>query len=434
VDGVKGNMPKNKLVFIVLDGAADGLEPGTSLDLANIPNLDELARMSRGGMHYPTGKGVAPESDSAVFNLLGYNHEKYYIGRGPIEALGVGLDLRDEYEVAFRGNLATADFDKGVIIDRRVKRDISTEEAEKLTEKLRYIDLGIYEGYAKVSVGLDYRLAVVIGSRKYRLSDEVSNTDPAYMKFGRISIASSKYGNRIVNCSPIADTEEAKITAKLVNQFIKVANEVLSNHPINQERVKKGKLPANTIILRDAGLKPKGIPRITKYYGINVIMLAEMPTELGIARLIGAKAVKCRYISGRNPSEYSIRARDVINILKSEKADLIYVHIKGPDVYGHDGDLEGKVKNLEDIDKFFINEILNYQEIYSHSILVTMDHATPPSKKVHTGDPVPLILYSNGIGNDGLLRFYENEVLKKGSIGVLGYGWMILPIVKKLIW
>lgn len=427
-------MAKNKLLFIVLDGAADGLEEGTSLDLANTPNLDELARMSRGGMHYPTGKGVAPESDSAVFNLLGYNHEKYYIGRGPVEAIGVGLELKDEYEVAFRGNLATADFKRGMIVDRRVGRDISTEEAENLIEKIKYVDLGIYGGYARVAVGLDYRLAVIIGSREYRLSEEVTNTDPAYIKLGRISIASSKYSNKIIACQPIGDSEEARITAELVNRFIEIANNALSNHPINQKRISEGKLPANTIILRDAGLRPKDIPKITKYYGIKAVVMAEMPTELGIARLIGAKVIKCKYVSGKSPEEYSVRAIDVINALENEDTDLIYVHIKGPDVYGHDGDLDGKVRNLEHIDKFFIGRILNYQQIYSHSILITMDHATPPSKKRHTGDPVPLILYSNGIGNDGLLRFYENEVLKKGSIGILGYGWMILPIVKKLIW
>lgn len=419
-----------KLIYIILDGAADRVEKGTSIETAYTPNLDEISKNGRGGMHYPAGRGIAPESDIAVFNLLGYNHEKYYFSRGPVEVLGVDLELKEKCEIALRGNLATADYDKGVIIDRRVGRDITTEEATQLIKEIENIDLGIYGGYAKVKVGLDYRLAIIIGSTEYGLSDKISNTDPAYIKHGNISIAAGGGEMRIMKCKPLSNEYTSRITAELINKFIEISSETLNKHRINKLRVKKGKLPANIILLRDAGLKPMGIPSFYEIYGYTLTILAEMPTEIGIAKLIQAKVVRCPK-AGMDHSQYQSRVDDVINAL--EKTDIIYIHIKGPDMYGHDGNKDGKIENIELIDKYFIGKLYDKLDINRYSILITMDHPTPPSERRHTDDPVPFIIFSDGIGCDKIVKFSELEIYKKGSLGILGYGWMIMPIILKLL-
>jgi len=423
---------KIKLLYIVLDGASDGIYENTSLCTANTPNMDELARISRGGVLYPVGKGVAPESDSAVLNLLGYNCDRFYVGRGPIEALGVGLDLKEGFEVAFRGNLATADFDKGVIIDRRVGRDITTRETKKLVKDLEYIELGIYEGYAKIRVGVDYRVAVVIGSRKYTLSPEVSNTDPAYVKVGKVSIARERIDNRIMKCEALNDSFEARITAELVNKFTEIVNNHLRAHVVNKRRISKGKLPANTILLRDAGVKPGNIPSMKERYGLKFKIIADMPTELGVARLLKIGVIKCPKPTYKGETDYPIRVKKAL--LALEKVDALYIHLKGPDIYGHDGDFNGKVKSIEDIDRYFISKLLDNVNLDDVAILITMDHSTPPSKRTHTSDPVPFIIYIPGLSSDSIKKFCEKEVYNNGSLGILGYGWMLLPIVKKMIW
>ena len=421
-----------KLLYIVLDGAADELEESSSLDNAYTPNLDEIAKRSMGGMHYPVGKGIAPESDAAVLNLLGYDCEKYYTGRGPIEALGVGMSLKEDFEIAFRGNLATADFEKGIIVDRRVGRDITTREAKQLLKGLEFIDLGIYDGYAKMKVGLDYRVAVIIGSRKHKLSHDVSNTDPAYIKSGSVSVAKAHVDNKIRVCEPLSESEEAKITAELVNKFIEIINKRLAEHPINKRRERTGRLPANTILLRDAGMRPPDVPSMKKMYGVKFKMIADMPTELGVARLLGIGIVKCPKPKYIGEIDYPIRAKKALETLQNTIA--VYIHLKGPDIYGHDKNKEGKIKSIEEIDKYFISKILDEVDLDKTAILITMDHATPPSRGVHTGDPVPFTVYVPGRNGDGLLKFSEREVYSKGSLGILGYGWMIMPIIKKLIW
>lgn len=421
-----------KLIYIVLDGAADGINGSTSLEEAYTPNLDEIARISRGGMHYPIGKGHAPESDSAVISLLGYDYERYYVGRGPIEALGVGLDMDYDHEVAFRGNLATIDPNRKIIIDRRVGRDISTDEAKNLLKGVSFVNLGIYEGYAKIKVGLDYRVAVVIGSKKYKLSSEVSNTDPAYIKIGNVSVAKAVTDNKLVQCKPLSNSSSAKITAELVNRFTEIIQDYLINHPINKRRVKKGRLPANTVLLRDAGMKPKNVPSMKSVYKLKFKMIADMPTEIGIAKLLKIGIVRCPKLTHNSEFDYTIRVKKVCGALPF--SDAIYVHLKGPDIYGHDGDKEGKIKSIEEIDRYFISKLLDNINLDEVALLITMDHTTPPSKRTHTGDPVPFIIYASNIGKDGFSKFYEREIFMKGTLGILGYGWMILPIIKKLLW
>ncbi|RLE99913.1 MAG: phosphonopyruvate decarboxylase [Thermoprotei archaeon] len=421
-----------KLLYVVLDGAADRLvDKPTSYEVAKKPSLDSLARKSKGGMVFTIARGIAPESDSAVLSILGYDPHKQYTGRGPIEALGAGIRIREEYEVAFRANFATVDDSGKKIIDRRCGRSLTSEEAKELAKSVRYIDLGKYDAYAKVVATVGHRAVVVIGSDKYKLSGNVSNTDPAYRKEGPISIAVKSYEPIVAPCTPLNDSLEAKRTAELANIFTQKVFEALKDHRVNLKRKKKGLLPANIILLRDAGNRLPRIPPISELYsGKKFSAIAEMPVEKGIARLTQMSVAEVELLPDKR-REYSVILDKALTLLK--ESDVVYVHLKGPDEPGHDGKLEKKVKSIELIDEYFIKPLLKRVDLNKTAILVTSDHATPYSVKAHTDDPVPFLVYSPDILPDGLSKFSEKECFCKGSLGLLDHGWMLLKKVFQVI-
>ena len=420
-----------RLIYLVIDGGADKIGERTSFEYADTPNLDMIADKGINGLMYIVGQGVAPESDVAVFSLLGYNPDKYYVGRGAVELYGLGHRLRAEYEVAFRGNLAHID-SSGRLIDRRCGRNISTEEARELLKEVMELDLGIYEGYAKTYVGVGYRVAVVIGSEKYRLSDNVSNTDPAYQRIGRVSHSLARYEPYPKQATPLDNSEEARITAELVNRYIELIQKHLDGHPINKARMEKGLLPCNTIILRDPGMRPSVLPLFKHLHDFRMGAVVEMPVEKGIAHLIGLSMAEVPPPSRDKSKDYPYIVERTVEFL--DYVDAMYIHLKGPDEYGHDGDLEGKAKAIEYVHKYFLSPLLDKINLDFTSILVTCDHATPPSARGHTSDPVPVALYIPMKKGDEAKVFSENEFYKLGALRIIEHGWDLIPLVKRLIW
>ncbi|MEM1508550.1 MAG: alkaline phosphatase family protein [Thermofilaceae archaeon] len=417
----------HRLIYLVLDGAADSLATvETSLEIAKTPALDKLASVSIGGLMYPIEEGVAPESDAAVLSLLSYNPHYHYTGRGPLEALGAGIEIKEGYEVAFRANFSTINEDTLEIVDRRVGRSLTSSEARRLGAAIDGLELGLYDGYAKVKATIGHRAVVVIGSRSHRLSDEVDNTDPAYAKVGKISVARPSFEKRIARCEPLTNTPEAKATADLVNKFTRKAVEILSKHPVNLERVAKGQPKANAILLRDSGGMLPRVEPIFKKFGVKFSAVVEMPVELGIAKLLGMEVAEVEEPTGDKARDYNRRLEAVLNLLN--RVDAVYVHLKGPDEPGHDGLLSEKAKAIEEIDKFFIKPLLEVISLSETAVIVTADHATPPHAKSHTGDPVPILLHVPGAEGDKLRRFTERECAK-GSLGFLPHGWELLPKV-----
>lgn len=417
-----------KLVYLVLDGVADRLfDEKTTLDIAYKPGLDRVAREGVCGLMYTVGKGIAPESDEAVISILGYDPHEVYPGRGPLEALGAGLSLREGFEIAFRANFATIDPATKRLIDRRVGRNLSTEEARALAEAVDGMELGIHEGYARVVATIGHRAVVVIGSRSKRLSPYVDNNDPAYARKGLVSVAVSKFEPFVKEIEPLDDSEEAKITAELANAFFEKSVKILDNHPVNKARREKGLLPGNAILLRDAG---GSIPRakpLKELYGCRFAVLAEMPVEIGIGRAFGADTITVPPPTGDPKEDYSIRLEKTLKALETH--DIVYVHLKGPDEPGHDGLLELKKKRVEEIDEYFVRPLID--QIWGKAaLLVTADHATPPSVKSHTDDPVPVAFYAPGISGDTSAAFTEKECAK-GSLGVIEHGWLLLPLLLK---
>ncbi|MGC9107524.1 MAG: alkaline phosphatase family protein [Infirmifilum sp.] len=420
-----------KLIYLVLDGVADKPEDGpTSLEVAKHPALDKLAREAKGGLMYTIGRGIAPESDAAVISILGYNPHEEYTGRGPLEAVGAGLSLKEGYEVAFRANFATIDPETRRIIDRRCGRNLTSEEAHELAKALDGLDLGVHHGYARVVATVGHRAVVIIGSITHRLSDAVDNTDPAYAKHGYVSVARATFQPFVALADPLEDTEEARLTAELVNRFTEMAISILKDHPVNHARMREGKPPANAILLRDSGGRLPRLQPIGEKFGRRFGAVAEMPVEIGIARVLKMDVEPVSPPTNDKESDYRIRLEATLKLLA--RNDVVYVHLKGPDEPGHDGDFKAKVASIEAIDKYYVEPLLAEIENKDVAVLVTADHATPYTRRAHTDDPVPILYYHPLLENDKLSRFTERECAR-GTLGIFEHGWSMLPRVLDLL-
>jgi 2,3-bisphosphoglycerate-independent phosphoglycerate mutase len=419
-----------KLLFLVLDGAADRPnERGeTPLSMAKKPNLDSLSVKGALGFHYPLGVGRAPESDAAVLSILGYDPDKYYTGRGPLEALGVGYSIREGVEVAFRANFATIDPESRVIIDRRVGRSLESWEAKELAKAVDGMELGGGLGYARVIATIGHRAVVVIGVKSGRLSGDVTNNDPAYARVGKVSVAVPNPDKMLAQVRPLNPQDEAaSLTARLANEFVDKAINILKDHPINRERAGKGKLQANVILIRDAGDSLPKVTPINQLYGLKFGAVAEMPVERGIARALGMDVEEVKLYDAPKDEVLGERFEATMKLL--DRVDVAYVHLKGPDEPGHDGDLNGKIKAIEDIDAYYVAKLV--RENWDESLLVTSDHATPWILKAHSDDPVPIMLKSSRVKADGLTLSEVNAA--KGSLGKFEYGWLIMRRVREMV-
>jgi len=415
----------SRLLYIVLDGAADGFDPARS-SLANAykPRIDGLARSAVCGLVYTVRRGIAPESDVAVMSLLGYDPEKYYTGRGPLEALGAGIDFRDG-DVALRANFATVDPSTLRIIDRRAGRSLTSEEAKLLAASLDGMRLDGGKAVARFRATIGHRGVLVLRHREVRLEASISNTDPAYERVGLISHARRTFEPYIQKAVPLVDTPGARKAAELVNEFTLRAIEILDKHPVNEERRRRGLLPANAVLLRDAGDRLPSAPRFREVFGFEMASIVEMVVERGIARALGLHDVPVR-VEG-TPKEELLReeARLAANAL--EKYGGVYVHLKGPDEPGHDGDFEAKKRAIELIDEHFFGTILDQIDRDNTLIVVTSDHATPWYLRAHSDDPVPLMISHPQLRGPG--RFDEATCKEKSKLPLLEHGYMILPTV-----
>ena len=397
---------KMKIGYVLLDGCGDRPVPElnytTPLEAAFTPNLDMISTRSNLGRVTTVGRGIAPESDIAVFNMLGYSFDRGYPGRGVIEAIGSGLDMKDG-DLALRANLASA---KGKrIVDRRAGRNLSQQEAEALAEDLNAMKLSGAQFQFKATIS--YRGVLLIRAES-PLSAAITNTDPAYARVGGFGAARATSGSESVARSVPESREEGAVrAARLVNEFTAKAERILNKSDVNRERIRQGKLPANMVLLRDAGDHVPKLASFEKRYGMKGTALVEMPAEVGIARLLGMKmvTVKDRKDLGEKARLFSSELRN---------GTVVYVHLKGPDEFGHDGDARGKKKNIESIDREFFSAALKV--LGDVKLAVSCDHATPCTIKMHSSDPVP-VLVTAGARGDGR-RFTEaNSVL--GSLGHL---------------
>jgi 2,3-bisphosphoglycerate-independent phosphoglycerate mutase len=420
-----------RLVYVLLDGIGDLPHPSlndlTPLEAAYTPNLDMLARNGSMGSVISVGKGIAPQSDIAVFNMLGYSFKDgSYVGRGVIESIGCNIDFR-EGDLALRGNFATVD-ENLKVIDRRAGRVISIEEAKSvcktLSDNIRFSDKG---GSVILEPTIAHRVVIRFRHAKVKLSDEISNTDPAYDKVGGIGIAKAVNNTQdiyIQESKAQEDTEPAKVAAKMLNEFTTQVVQLLKDHPVNRTRIAAGKKPMNCILARDSGNRYPNVEPINKKYNMTIGGIVDMPVEIGISKVLGIKMFEAG-----DSVDYEKKAKVAADSLKSVNA--IYVHIKGPDEFGHDGDARGKRKNIEDIDRRFFGTLMQELNKTDAAIVVSGDHSTPCVKKGHSDDPVPLLVSSSRVKQDGSARFTENYA-KRGRLGLL-MGIDVLPTAIKMV-
>ncbi len=346
---ISGN---SKIVLLVMDGLGDiPTEPGgkTPLEAAHTPNMDRLAAEGVLGQTIPIDPGITPGSGPAHMSLFGVDPRVHEVGRGVLEAFGVGVNVK-KGDVAARGNFCTAD-NQGLITDRRAGR-ISSEDAQPLVDRLKQIQLpGVTTEVRHVK---EYRFAVVM--RGEGLSPELEDTDP------------QKTGVKPLDV--IAKTPEAQHTADLFNQWIEKAWDLLSGH---------GK--ANCLTLRGFSTDP-GLPQYKDMYGLNAAAIAVYPMYRGVAELVGMKLID---VQGETPSDEFATLARVWN-----DYDFFFVHIKKTDSYGEDGNFDGKMHVIETVDQA-LPELL---ALKPDVLIITGDHSTPVKLKSHSWHPVPFLMWA----------------------------------------
>jgi len=399
----------------LLDGVGDLPHPDlagkTPLEAATTKNMDTLAKNGIMGQVISVGKGIAPESDIAVFNMLGYKFQHSdYAGRGVVEAIGIGIDFKDG-DLALRGNFATLD-NEGKIIDRRAGRKIEREDVEEISKEIeKEIKFSSPNASVVVAPTVGHRVTVRLRDSK-PLSSEISNTDPAYGRVDGMGIAKAVSDfMEIEKCIPLEQTENAISTANLVNEFTEQSLEIMKKSDVNKRRSQKNKKLLNSILLRDAGNKYPNVKPINDLHSMNFSCIVDMPVEVGISNIL-----KMRTYNAGGLTDYEEKASVAAQAMETENA--IYVHLKGPDEFGHDGDAIGKMKNIEEIDKRFFGTLLEHIDVSKVAVMISADHSTPSIHKGHSADPVPVLISGDMITNDDTQRFTEAEA-KKGAIGLI---------------
>lgn len=403
-----------KILYVVLDGLGDrssaALGGRTPLEAADTPCMDELAQRGETGLMDSIGPDVAPESDAAVMSILGYEVDAYYTGRGPLEAFGAGMEVR-QGDLAWRANFGTVT-DEWRIIDRRVGRNLSDPEARELAAAVQR-EVRLDGATFDFRHTLGHRACLVIRSDT-PLSGQIDNCDPGYKRHGMYSVAVAEPGDRVAEARPLDDSPGARRGAQLTNEFLRQSDQVLDSHPVNQRRRDEGRMPGNMVLLRDAGDRLPSLPRFQDRFGIRFGSLVEMPVEIGLAELTGMGKVPVASTAEDPEGGYRDWASKTLAAL--EDFDGLYVHLKGPDVFGHDGDADGKRNNIEQIDSHYFRPLMERLGRPDILVAVTADHSTPCEIRAHSADPVPLLISGGTLEPEGALQFGERECAR-GRLG-----------------
>lgn len=419
-----------KVIYVVLDGLGDDPLPQlgdrTPLEAATTPNLDALATRGANGLVYTVGKGIAPESDIAVFSVLGYDPRVHHAGRGPMEGLGSGMEILDG-DLVYRINFATVADDMVEITDRRVGRNLTSAESQALAaeanEKIRLDGVDCYL-LATVEHRGVLRIRRTDGGT---LSAEVTNTDPAYDRIGSLGVAKMQFEDKVETCLPLPgfeDDERAITAARLTNEYLAASFAVMNASETNQARRAAGKMPGNFILTRDGGDHLPHPPSFEERFGARWACFVEMPVERGISMVLGMGQIEVPMMTGSFEQQYSIWAKQALASI--QEYDGLYIHIKGPDVPAHDGRAQDKLENIEAIDAHFFGNLLPH---LSDDVIVavTADHATSCARKSHTDEPVPLVIVGPGVERDSVTTFGERAAAE-GSIGTI-QGLDIMPML-----
>ncbi|MEE9507295.1 MAG: 2,3-bisphosphoglycerate-independent phosphoglycerate mutase [Thermoplasmata archaeon] len=380
-----------RILLIVCDGLGDrpvdSFGGKTPLQAANKHNFDWFAENGICGLMDPIAPGVRPGSDTAHLAIFGYDPHECYTGRGPFEAVGAGLKL-EEGDVAFRCNFATVDDDMKVI-DRRAGRISSG--TDEITSTLDGSEIG----GAKIVLkpGTAHRAALIL--RGKGLSWKVSDADP------------HEAGKKVLDVLPYE--EDAEKTAGIVNEFVRLSHGKLAGHPINAAREKEGKLPANIMLPRGGGIWVP-LRSFKERYGLKAAAISGVTLVRGICMSLGMEMLEVEGATGGLDTDMIAKADAAMKALESK--DFVYMNVKAPDICGHDGLADEKVKVIERLDEMLgvVKRQLDDETI----LAVTADHSTPIEVGDHSGDPVPLLIFGPGVRIDSVAQFDEVSVARGG--------------------
>lgn len=401
-----------KYIILLGDGMADrpraDLGGKTCLQAARTPNLDRLATRGRVGMVRTVPPGYPPGSDVANLSVLGYDPRRYYTGRSPLEAASIGVQLGPD-DVAFRCNLVTLRIGgSGSVEERRrnaVMEDfsaghISTQEARTLIEE---IERRLGSGDMRFYPGVSYRHLMVWKGGKDR-----------------------------IECTPPHDIQDRNISDHLpsgegdavIRELMEASVDILTDHPLNKERIGKGKRPANSIWLWGQGRRPT-MPTFREKYGLEGAVISAVDLTKGLGVYAGFEVINVPGATGWIDTNYVGKAEHALFALKTK--DIVYLHVEAPDEAGHTGDLKNKLKAIEDFDELIVGNIIEgMKQFDAYRILALPDHPTPLEIRTHSDEPVPFALYDSRDERTGGPVGYDESIARRKDALVFEEGYTLM--------
>ena len=392
-----------KYVVILGDGMADWpideLDGRTPLEYANTPFMDELSKKAEQGMVRTVPSGMSPGSDTANLSVLGYDPRKYYSGRSPLEALSIGVEMKNT-DVALRCNIVTLSEDEDRYEDRTIidhsSSEISTEDAAVLLDAVKK-ELE-RDGY-KFYVGTSYRHLLIID--KGTVMPLVQPHD----------VLGQVVGDKL--------PKDQVLREMMIKSY-----DILVNHPINIERKKKGLNPANSLWFWGAGTKPN-LSSFSEKTKKNGAMISAVDLLKGIAVGADMKVIMVEGANGGLHTNYEGKAKAAVDTLINDGNDFVYVHVEAPDEMGHQGSVERKIQSIENLDSRIIKPIFEGVTKAGEDIrmLIMPDHPTPIKIRTHTDEPIPYMLYDSTktLGKEPHLPYSEKNGKASGVFEENGY-------------
>ncbi|HHU74341.1 MAG TPA: cofactor-independent phosphoglycerate mutase [Clostridiales bacterium] len=390
-----------KYIVVLGDGMADEpikeLGDKTPLMVADTPQLDDLARKSIIGMAHTIPEGMKPGSDTANLSVLGYNPKQYYSGRSPLEALSIGVNMK-ETDIALRCNLVTLSEDEVAYEEKEMidhsSGEISTEDAAILIQAVKSeLENEIYKFY----IGTSYRHLLIWDQ------GEVLDLAQPHDILGKC----------IKDYLP---------TDPVLNMMMKKSYDILNQHPINLERQAKGLNKANSVWFWGAGTRP-ALTSFEEKNQIKGAMISAVDLLKGIAVGAGMKVINVSGANGTLHTNYEGKAKAAVKVLLEEDYDYVYIHIEAPDEMGHQGNIKNKIQAIEYLDQRVLKIVMEEmkQAGVDYRILVLPDHPTPIRCRTHTSDPVPFLLYDSRKELDHDWHYNERDASLSGVLVKEGY-------------
>jgi len=419
-----------KHIIILGDGMADlpveRLQGKTLLQYANKPMMDQLAREGRCGRLITVPEGFPPGSEVANTAILGYDLNKVYEGRGPLEAASIGYEMADD-DMAIRCNIIT--LEDGKIITHN-GGNLETEDADVL---IKYLNERLVKPFnekagcerVKLITGIQYRhLLVIKGGSKHIVC--APPHDHPNEPWRPLLVKAEEIGNKEIKPTELTPQE----TADIINELILKSQELLEQHPFNIERKKRGERQANSLWPWSGGYRPSMETLMEQYPQVKSgTVISAVDLIRGIGHYAGLKIVEVEGATGLANTNYEGKAQAAIEALKHD--DFVFVHVEASDEAGHDGDLELKLKTIEYLDRRLIAPIYKEVETWEDPVCIAVlpDHLTPVEMRIHVGKPVPFLFWYRGIKPDDVQQYDEVSCVS-GSYGLLKLNEFMQELMK----